>query len=84
MACVGSMSVIAPVRDYIHSLVHPSARCHAPTAARHYAFMAPRLIGSLSAVAGLPVYLAIRGAPSAIENTIAKARWRSVSRSVRS
>jgi hypothetical protein len=67
VACVGSMSVLAPVRDYIHSLVHPSARCHAPTAARHYAFMAPRLIGGLSAVAGLPVYLALRGAPSAIE-----------------
>lgn|GEM_PF-6486637 len=67
VACVGSMSVLAPVRDYIHSLVHPSARCHAPTAARHYAFMAPRLIGGLSAVAGLPVYLALRGAPSAVE-----------------
>ena len=64
---MGSMSVLAPVRDYIQTLVHPSARCHAPTAARHYAFMAPRLIGSLSAVAGLPVYLALRGAPSAIE-----------------
>jgi cell cycle sensor histidine kinase DivJ len=61
------MSVIAPVCDYVRSLVHPSARCHAPTAARHYAFMAPRLIGGLSAVAGLPVYLALRGAPSAIE-----------------
>jgi cell cycle sensor histidine kinase DivJ len=67
VACVGSMSVLALVCDYIHSLVHPSARCHAPTAARHYAFMAPRLIGGLSAVAGLPVYLALRGAPSAIE-----------------
>ena len=61
------MNVLAPVRDYVHSLVHPSARCHAPTAARHYAFMAPRLIGGLTAVAGLPVYLALRGAPSAIE-----------------
>jgi len=64
---VGSMSVLAPVRDYIHSLVHPSARYDAPTAARHYAFMAPRLIGGLGAVAGLPVYLALRGAPSLIE-----------------
>jgi cell cycle sensor histidine kinase DivJ len=64
---VGSMSVLAPVRDYIQTLVHPSARRHAPTAARHYAFMAPRLIGGLSAVAGLPVYLALRGAPSATE-----------------
>ena len=61
------MSVLAPVRDYIHSLVHPSARYDAPTAARHYAFMAPRLIGGLGAVAGLPVYLALRGAPSLIE-----------------
>ena len=67
MACLGSMRVLALVRDYIHSLVHPAARCHAPTAARHYAFMAPRVIGGLSAIAGLPVYLALRGAPSAIE-----------------
>src|ERR1700693_2206300 len=67
VACVGSMSVLAPVGDYIHSLVHSSARCHAPTAARHYAFMAPRLIGGLSAVSGLPVYFALRGGPRAVD-----------------
>src|SRR5947209_17436826 len=66
MAC-GVMSNFAPVRDYIRSLVHPSARCHAPTAARHFAFMAPRLIGGLSAVAALPVYVALRGAPTTVE-----------------
>src|SRR6478609_5145699 len=35
--------------------------------ARHRAFMAPRLLGSLAAFAAFPVYLAMRGAPSAIE-----------------
>src|SRR5256885_1435504 len=34
---------------------------------RHRAFMAPRLLGSLVALAAFPVYLAMRGAPSALE-----------------
>ena len=37
------------------------------TAARHRAFIAPRLLGSIVALAAFPVYLLIRGAPSAIE-----------------
>ncbi len=46
---MGSMSVLAPVRDYIHLLVHPSARCHAPTAARHLALRgAPSAIEALA------------------------------------
>ena len=36
-------------------------------AARHRAFIAPRLIGSLSALAALPVFLACSGVPSALE-----------------
>jgi len=48
-------------------LLHPSARYDALTRARHRAFMAPRLLGSLTAFAAFPVYLALRGAPSAIE-----------------
>src|SRR6478609_2952097 len=35
--------------------------------ARHRAFMAPRLLGSLAAFAAFPIYLVLRGAPSAIE-----------------
>ncbi len=37
------------------------------TAARHRAFIAPRLLGSVIALASFPVYLLIRGAPSTIE-----------------
>ena len=45
----------------------PSARYDALTRARHRAFMAPRLLGSLAAFAAFPVYLAMRGAPTALE-----------------
>jgi cell cycle sensor histidine kinase DivJ len=55
------------IRDCLDALLHPSARYDALTRARHRAFMAPRLLGSLAALAAFPVYLAMRGAPSAIE-----------------
>ena len=61
------MGVFAPVRVYIESLVHPSVQQDALTAARHRAFIAPRLLGSVVALASFPVYLLIRGAPSAVE-----------------
>ena len=48
-------------------MLHPSARYDALTSARHRAFMAPRLLGSLAAFAAFPVYLAMRGTPNAIE-----------------
>jgi cell cycle sensor histidine kinase DivJ len=48
-------------------MLHPSARYDALASARHRAFMAPRLLGSLAAFAAFPIYLAMRGAPSAIE-----------------
>ena len=35
--------------------------------ARHRAFIAPRLLGSLAVFAAFPAYLAMRGAPSALE-----------------
>jgi cell cycle sensor histidine kinase DivJ len=54
-------------RDCLDALLHPSARYDALTRARHRAFMAPRLVGSLAAFAAFPVYLAMRGAPSALE-----------------
>jgi cell cycle sensor histidine kinase DivJ len=55
------------IRDCIDALLHPSARYDALTRARHRAFMAPRLLGSLAAFAASPVYLAMRGAPTALE-----------------
>ncbi|SFV10846.1 MULTISPECIES: PAS domain-containing sensor histidine kinase [Bradyrhizobium] len=61
------MTVLSIIRDCLDALLHPSARYDALTRARHRAFMAPRLLGSLAAFAVFPVYLAMRGAPSAIE-----------------
>jgi cell cycle sensor histidine kinase DivJ len=55
------------IRECLDALLHPSARYDALTSARHRAFMAPRLLGSLAAFAAFPVYLAMRGAPNAIE-----------------
>jgi cell cycle sensor histidine kinase DivJ len=55
------------VGDYVDGLVHPSAQQDALTATRHRAFIAPRLLGSLVALAALPIYLVARGVPSALE-----------------
>jgi cell cycle sensor histidine kinase DivJ len=56
-----------PIRDFLDALVHPSAREDTLMAVRHRAFMAPRLFGSLIALGIFPVFLAVRGVPSAIE-----------------
>jgi two-component system, cell cycle sensor histidine kinase DivJ len=61
------VTVLKLIRDCLDALLHPSARYDALLGARHRAFMAPRLIGSLAAFAAFPVYLAMRGAPSALE-----------------
>jgi cell cycle sensor histidine kinase DivJ len=61
------VNLAIPVRDYVQSLVHPSAREDACTAARHRAFMAPRLAGGLAALALLPVYLVARKVPAPLE-----------------
>ncbi len=61
------MTVLSIIRDCLDALLHPSARYDALTRARNRAFMAPRLLGSLAAFAAFPVYLAMRGAPNAIE-----------------
>jgi two-component system, cell cycle sensor histidine kinase DivJ len=58
---------LASLRNYIDGLVHPSAQQDALTASRHRAFIAPRLVGSLVALATFPVYLAVRGVPSLLE-----------------
>jgi cell cycle sensor histidine kinase DivJ len=61
------VTVLNIIRDCLDALLHPSARYDALTRARHRAFMAPRLLGSLAAFAAFPVYLAMRGAPTALE-----------------
>ncbi|HTB01054.1 MAG TPA: ATP-binding protein [Bradyrhizobium sp.] len=61
------MTVLNIIRDCLDALLHPSARYDALTRARHRAFMAPRLLGSLAAFAAFPAYLAMRGAPTALE-----------------
>ena len=61
------MGLFAPVRDYIDSLIHPSAQQDALTWSRHRAFIAPRLLGSVVALAAFPVYVTLRGVPSTLE-----------------
>src|SRR3954464_6514573 len=64
------VTVLSIIRDCLDALLHPSARYDALTRARHRAFMAPRLLGSLAAFAAFPVYLALRGAPAAPEAVV--------------
>jgi cell cycle sensor histidine kinase DivJ len=61
------VSFLTPVWNYIDALVHPSAQQDALMAARHRAFIAPRLLGSFAALAGFPVYIAFRGVPNGLE-----------------
>lgn len=61
------MTLFKILRDRLDTLLHPSARDDALAAARHRAFMAPRLLGSLVALAAFPMYLVLRGAPGAVE-----------------
>jgi cell cycle sensor histidine kinase DivJ len=61
------VALFKPIRDYVDTLVHPSAQRDALTASRHRAFIAPRLLGSIVALAALPLYIAMRGAPGVLE-----------------
>ena len=63
----GTVSFLTPIWSYVDALVHPAAQQDALTAARHRAFIAPRLLGCLAALASFPVYIVIRGVPSALE-----------------
>jgi len=63
----GAVSVLKLLCEYLDALVHPTAQLDPLTAARHRAFMAPRLLGSLVTLVALPAYLALRGAPSVTE-----------------
>src|SRR6202012_3757449 len=66
-ACNGNLGLLAPIRHYIETLVHPAALQDVLTAARHRAFIAPRLLGSVVALACFPIYLLVRGTPSTME-----------------
>jgi two-component system, cell cycle sensor histidine kinase DivJ len=70
------VTVLSIIRDCLDALLHPSARYDALTRARHRAFMAPRLLSSLIALAAFPLYLAMRGAPAALE--VAAFAWLTV------
>ncbi len=61
------MTALTIIQNRLDALLHPSARYDALTRARHRTFMASRLLGSLVALAAFPIYLAIRGAPTALE-----------------
>ena len=64
------MNLVVSVREYIGVLVHSSVRPDPLIAASHRRFIAQRLIGPLAAFAALPLYLVLRGTPSAIEGVI--------------
>ncbi len=64
---LSDVSLLAQIGAYIDSLVHPSARLDPLTAARHRAFIAPRLVGGLIALTALPIHLALSGVPSTLE-----------------
>jgi cell cycle sensor histidine kinase DivJ len=55
------------IRGHVDALVHPSALRDPLAVARHRAFIAPRLVGSLVALAAFPAYLVVRGVPSVLE-----------------
>jgi cell cycle sensor histidine kinase DivJ len=60
------MTGFSAIRDYIDSLVHPHGKVDAVTFGRHRAFIAARLIVPLVVLAGVPVYVALIGVPSAL------------------
>lgn len=61
------MGFLSPIWNYVDALVPAAAQQDVLTAARYRAFIVPRLIGSLAALATIPVYLVLRGTPSGIE-----------------
>jgi cell cycle sensor histidine kinase DivJ len=56
-----------PIRDCVDALLHVHAHADALTAARHRTFIATRLLTSAIAIAMVPLYLALRGVPDALE-----------------
>jgi signal transduction histidine kinase len=66
----GNVGLFAPIENYAETLLHPAARRDAQSAARHRAFIATRILGSIVGLASLPIYLVVRGAPTAIETFV--------------
>ncbi len=56
-----------PIFDYVDALVHASVRGNSLEAARHRAFIAPRLVASIVALALFPVSIVVTGVPGTIE-----------------
>lgn len=59
-----------PIFDYVDALVHASVRGDSLAAARHRAFIAPRLAASIVALALFPIFIVASGAPGTIEALI--------------
>ena len=59
--------VVASLRNYVDSLLHPSARRDALTAARHRAFIGSRLVASAVILATLPIYILLEGVPGPLQ-----------------
>jgi cell cycle sensor histidine kinase DivJ len=60
-------ALIHSVRSYLDGLVHPAATVDPVVFARHRAFIATRMIPGLLALSALPLYLAFKGVPGAVE-----------------
>ena len=58
---------LEPVRDWIDSLVHPSARHDVVAHVSHRSFIATRLFGGLAALTCMPIWLALHGAPETLD-----------------
>jgi cell cycle sensor histidine kinase DivJ len=63
----GTVSFLSPIQNYVDALVPIAAQQDVLAPARYRSFIVPRLLGSLVALATLPVYLALRGVPDEIE-----------------
>ena len=61
------MAVFALARSYLDTVVYPAARADATAAAKHRAFIAPRVFGSGAVLAMVPLYVTLRGVPSGLE-----------------
>ncbi len=62
-----TLSVFAQIGAFVDSLVHASVRHDPLAAARHRAFIGPRLLGGLIALTALPAHLAFAGVPGPLE-----------------
>jgi two-component system, cell cycle sensor histidine kinase DivJ len=63
----GTVSFLTPIRNYVDALLPVAVQQDALAAARYRVFILPRLMGSLAALACLPLYLVLRGVPNEVE-----------------